>query len=286
MTSYLNNIVKLDQITSRQLGSFVFFERTAAGFSDMFSNLGPSLQVGWDRGLPVFVYWPITEFCNDHYLNLFEPIQGVTFVDEEAAIYLREHPGRFTKIEVKRNLARRQQLTVLKPKRRIIKSVREFVTSNGLSNAMGFHIRKTDLVNKATKRDFILNYGRFDEMAVSHQNPIFLATDDQNVRVEYISKYGERIFTYDFEFHSAKFGGCRQTSLESSIIDLYILAHCRYFVGTENQFGVLSSAFSILAFHLHKLHQKNQMPGFTNVETFLELFKEKVWAIRNVVMPK
>ena len=99
----------------------------------------------------------------------------------------------------------------------------------------------------------------FDQIAEKSATRIFLSTDSEDVRKDFVNKYGERIVLYDAEFDPDQL---RQTSLETAIIELFILAHCSKFYGTIRDNGYMISAFSILAKHLNDAKKKNVLPMF------------------------
>ena len=257
-------------INPSELERFIFFERKA-GFADRFLRLRRILRASNKLRVPVFVYWPINSACNDHYLSFFEQIDNVCFVDEKAANRLRYHPYRIEESLIKKKsegwLLFGENFSILRLKPEYVDIVKSFVSQNNIADTVGFHVRKTDLVKKEQKHGLTIQYQIFDQVAEKSTTKIFLATDNEGVRKDFVKKYGERIVLYDAEFDPEQL---RQTSLEVAIIELFVLAHCSKFYGTIRDNSYMISAFSILAKHLNDAKKKNALPMFKSSTTARE----------------
>jgi len=245
------------------LKRFVFFERNA-GFADRFVRMRQAIQVGNKLKVPVFVHWPENKWCNDHYLNFFQEIKNVIFVDKDRADFLRGHQGRIDDELILANSTRRpppgEKFSMLMLKPEYIRLVKDFVARNNIEDAIGFHIRTTDNIRiRGGRRGINFQFQIFDQIAKETEKRIFLATDNIEIREEFVRNYNKKIIFYDTEFNAEEL---RQTPLKSAIIELFVLAHCAEFYGTTGADGKIHSAFSRMAKHMRMERRLNFLPGF------------------------
>ncbi len=253
-------------ISQSELDRFIFFERKA-GFADRFVRMRCAIQAGVKLRAPVFVYWPVNDACNGHFLSVFEEIENVTFVDEKRAALLRHHSGRVDDELVNENSTRRpisgEKFSMLKLRTEYIHVVKDFVGHFDIEGSIGFHIRTTDNEMRRKRRGIVFFYEVFDQVAENTKKKIFLATDNRAVRNEFVKNYGERIVLYGDDFDPKML---RQTPLKSAIIELFVLAHCSDFYGTVDTDGLTRSAFSRMARHLGQERRLNVLPGFESTD--------------------
>jgi len=252
-------------LDSKDFGAFLFFER-GPGFADRITHMQRFVQAGDNLQVPVFVYWPLNDNCNDHYLSYFEEINNVSFVDEAIAGLLGCHERKISDEQVIENsvmwLHPTQCYSFLKLREKYVVKVKEFVAQHDIENAIGFHVRKTDLFLKEQRHGITLKHEHFHQIATHTEKRIFLATDSQDAHDEYVGKYGEKIVFYNKHFNTELL---RQTPLETAIMELFILAHCAELHGTMQDNGKLASAYSRMAKRLGMSRMQNGLPGFNTV---------------------
>lgn len=274
----MQELHNMAEIPPDALEKFIFFERDE-GFADRFIRLRRAVQAGQKLHLPVFAYWVVNHHCKDHFLRFFEAIPQVTFVGEPVAESLRNHHGRVAEAAVLEHSVRWPPLEecfpMLRLKPEYIAKVNAFVVRHKIEDAIGFHIRKGDNVTrKGVEKGIVFQYQLFDEVAAQNSKDIFLATDNKQVRDEFVAKYPGRIHVQEAQFNTTEL---RQTPLEAAILDLYILAHCAEFHGTRGENGNLVTAFSRMAKFMNMARRKGVLPGFVKQQSpagkFFSLFR-------------
>ncbi|MDJ0903086.1 MAG: hypothetical protein QNJ55_30240 [Xenococcus sp. MO_188.B8] len=248
----------------RANNSFILFERKS-GFADRVYRMTNGIRFAFTCNVPLFIHWPINEKCNDHFLNLFEPINHVKFVDEDTANQLRRHHklvailNDFFHYNTSYQISAEERFSYLRLQRKYLRIIQEFVKNNNIENVLGFHVRKTDIFSKERQGIKINQYHLFDEIATQTDKKIFMATDNKQTQDDFLQKYGEQIIIYNNLFAVNSQNSLRKTSLESAIIELYILAHCQEVFGTKNEAGQLVSSFSEMAQDLNILNKQNKL---------------------------
>ena len=195
----------------------------------------------------LIVIWEIDDNCPGFYLDYFKPIDGVTFK--------RKDKGRF-KIDASDHGAKPgynpdyKELKLLPSMISIIKNKMNLLGEKYIA----LHIRRTDHTPSAQHFGKYNSDKKFLQFIKNHKNKnnnnnfnIYLATDNKET-YEMIHTNYNLILPY----HNTV-DGLRQTSLQDSIIDLFMCVYADNFIGTDY------SSFSMLIEHLrNKKKYKNK----------------------------
>lgn len=208
----------------------------------------------------LLVTWDINIECPGHFLEIFQPLENVTFVDpnqfdvlQSFATYARSPHVTSNKntIEILKyhNLShgpqelhtmKRNYYQHLKPTYFIDEISKRFAADYNICNLSAMHIRLTDL--KRVLEDAHLNYSKtedFYEFVESRpiNEKIFLMTDNRETQLHFLTKYPNRIIIYNIiteeESKSCLQHELRCTSLAQMGVELYIAAHAKAFIGSK-----------------------------------------------------
>ena len=120
--------------------------------------------------------------------------------------------------------------------------------SNFCSEMIGIHIRKSDGGFKEYNWDSIIKklikHSR-DWVSISPNRGIFLATDDENVYIEFASKLGHKLIFYNPPEKLCNYGSSSKFNNDkynvfSAVIEMYLLGKCNKMI-----IGTVDSTFSI-----------------------------------------
>ena len=194
--------------------------------------------------LELNVIWIKTKWCPGHFLDYFEPIKNINFInDVEEGCKINYHgckchPG----YHQNRNYIYGE--LKLKPSlQKIVDDKLELLNKNYIS----VHIRRTDHLNYQLRK----NVHTDDEQFINFINNsddnknIYIATDNKGTYNNFKSKYPERI---KFDYHETDNNSYRKTSLQDAIIDIYMCVYSDDFMGTN------CSSFSDLIHKLKNAH--------------------------------
>ena len=174
-----------------------------------------------ERGEPLFVIWKTTTACNGHFLDCFQPVDNMLFIDDSPA----EKPLKrfkplnwqfsFDALKLTPQLEQQlqQRLKTLTP---------QFAAA---------HIRRTDIKNflrtqnipKRADEEFLEFFNNDPEQSC------FLATDNRQTQEFFAQRLGARLAGYD-EIKPTKTR--RKTSLEIAALDLFTCVAAKTFLGT------------------------------------------------------
>ena len=230
---YLRNDSKFP-IINNNLKSLTIF--LTSGLSNRIRTLLGFFQVCKLKGLKLKVIWIQDETCNGYFLDYFQPIKGITFVN------YKQDPIHYTGQSTIKNILKyydvKQEkdlycfLKLIPP---IEKKLHNFIKNNNIINCIGIHVRRTDYTGNIIGK--ILNGNNSDKdfcnyiEKYSNNKNVFLATDNRDTQDFYIKKYGKKISFYTL---IDKNNNLRKTSLENAILDIYTLSYCKTIKGTHN----------------------------------------------------
>lgn len=198
------------------------------------------------------IIWLQDNTCNGNFLDYFQPIDNVNFLNEII------EPVHFTGQSTIENILKHYNLSIpltsilysnIKLKNDIEIKVQNFLSLNNIHNLIGVHVRRTDYTGNFIGK--ILNGSNDDNEffdyidKYSNGMPFFIATDNKETQNIYRNKYGKRAIFYS-NIKDSK--NLRKTSLENAIIDIFILSYCKKIKGTYN------SSFTDFARLLKKIH--------------------------------
>lgn len=163
--------------------------------------------------------WDVNDACPGHFLELFEPIENVIFIQNSSRCAFEMHAkviyninnavlhwtletngvpknrwGQPTwhEIEVK-------GYSLIIPKRSIMIKVEEFVKKYDICNSSSMHIRATDLAKRLAASRKHLNIGSYENFVRYQQDnkAVFLMTDSPEVQSNFINQFGaSKVLTY------------------------------------------------------------------------------------------
>lgn len=185
----------------------------------------------------VFI-WNKNEQCTGLFLDYFEPVENILFlennndnlnIDYTSHHGLSNYPSNYSELKLLPSI-----LEKIKEKINILER-----------NYISFHIRRTDHINyaknigKYVDDNFFID---FIEKNLQDKN-LFIAADNKETYNLFKSKYETNV---KFDYYNTIINKTRQTTLEESIIDIYVCVYSSKFTGTTH------SSFSALIDALRK----------------------------------
>jgi hypothetical protein len=183
----------------------------------VFSRFQPGMQVVWNR------YW---DCADGHFLDVFEPIEGLEFVDSGAT--------ERSWAESDADISWRQHYKLLRP----LPALRERIL--GIHDAVGeydaMHIRRTDHVTHCRHQN--LAQTTDEEFLYWARSPfraetVFLATDNYETRHAMHGALGRRLL-WQGHMEPTTIEAKRNTSLADAVVDLFVCVHAREFMGSAH----------------------------------------------------
>jgi len=194
----------------------------------IFSRFDAPMTVEWLR------YW---DACEGHFLDVFEPIPGLTFVETGAT---EESCGA---IGTDNEWHHRYRL--LRPTAALRERIAGILDAIGPYDAI--HIRRTDHTTHC--RHLGLTATRDEEFiawANARTGPVFLATDNTDTRAEMLRRLGPRL-VWQGPMGATANDAQRNNSLADAVVDLYVCVAAESFMGSAH------SSFSELIMHLRSV---------------------------------
>ena len=177
------------------------------------------------------IIWDKSDECPDIFSNLFEPIPDVLIkygnIDNYFINIYTSHPSNDDYIT-------NNYLKLLKPLPHIqtnIDNLKKLLQKSN-PNYIACHIRRTDMIKKYKEKK-ITNYLSDQEyMHFINQYPVnikvYIATDNYETQQTFINFYGDRLIYKKIEPST----NLRQTSLQDAVVDMYVCAGAKYFLGS------------------------------------------------------
>lgn len=198
--------------------------RTVGGLCNRLRLVFSVLAEAQRKGVSLRVIWVPDQECNGHFLDVFEPVPGVEFVEDSFINMLLPMAIESYLASGPRDYSR---LVPVEPVRQRVQTLlhelgRPFVA---------MHLRRTDLATLGANAD--LNDDKFEKV-VRDENPshkFYLATDNAATQSGFLAKFPGRIVVNK---PIANSGALRQTGLDHAVVDLFTCAQSDRFVGTNN----------------------------------------------------
>jgi len=176
----------------------------------------------------LLVIWKVTESCNGYFLDYFESVENIEFI--------KFNNKNYDNIIITCNSHEdfRSNFLLLKPLPYLKYKILGMISL--LNNYIAIHVRRTDHVSLALKfnkfttdQDFI-NFIK----ANKKNNLLYVATDNKKTYDFFYDKYKNKmIFKYHevikINYYNKR---ARHTSLEDSIIDMFVCVHAKKFLGS------------------------------------------------------
>lgn len=191
------------------------------------------------KGQTLDIAWSVSPACPYDIRDLFDPLPGTRYVDATEPPYSYESSdlGHLKDILTKHGLRVQMApllIASLKPVAALQDRIRSLAGSIPLSECLGLHIRRTDVIPYAA------SLGLPDPNPLSSfwalcdarpTVPLFLACDDKDTVEACRARYGARVHVAK-EFGSSA-EGIRATDGVHTVLDLYCLALCKFFQGSR-----------------------------------------------------
>lgn len=162
----------------------------------------------------LFFAWDVNVECPGHFLQIFQPLEGVSFIANSSRVHLENtakkvFPNvahRFELIMDESEIPRKNRNWVhcerasydkFLPLKEIQDKVDDYVTKNNIENCSAMHLRQTDmhLVLNPRQRASLESYDRFLNTRPDDEK-VFLMTDNPVGQKHHIDKYGSRMLVY------------------------------------------------------------------------------------------
>jgi len=188
------------------------------------------------------VLWTESDACPYAIQDLFDPPLGIRYITERDAsgyAYESSDLGHLNDILTKHGLRTSMGpllIASLRPVAGLRDRIRDLVSSMSLTTCLGLHIRRTDLLPWAA------SLGRTDPNPLEAfwarcdaypTQPIFLACDDKDTVDQCRARYGDRVRVAKEIGPSPNAYGIRATEGDHAVLDLYCLALCQSFQGSQ-----------------------------------------------------
>lgn len=172
----------------------------------------------------LYVIWIKDKFCNGFYLDYFEPIEGVTFVKK-----------RDPKLKInKKGAGTHRQFPFPDYSLLKLQPYMKFAILNRIEKLgekyISIHIRRTDHIGFAKSRNLFTSDEDFIKfLKENSQYNIYIASDNKISYNNIASNFPNRV---KFKYHNIFKKGVRRTTLQDSIIDLYMCIYSYKFKGS------------------------------------------------------
>jgi hypothetical protein len=202
----------------------------------------------------VVMVWELNEDCVGHYLEIFRPLQNVTFISfSQQTLFIDNAVAHFGpsyasfpeilqrfKMEISPPVwhkLRRDKYSLFIPVPFVLHEVFQFVKNKRVCECVGVHVRHTDLETRyrVTNPNHSSNVPFFDFIDTHPEDQcVYLMTDNPISQRVFQRRYGSRLLVYDTVrdtsvHHEANH---RFTSLFHTIVDVLITAYTQDFMGT------------------------------------------------------
>lgn len=185
------------------------------------------VMLSWKRkaeseGRRLNVYWTITVACNGSFSKYFEALNNVQIFERQPSpdraidYHGFDACGPFDAKDLQLQPRLQEQVEALKGQ---------------LGEYDAIHVRRTDLTPVAVRDGNYIEDSEFFAFIEASDRPVYLATDNLATQRLYREKFGQKI-RFMYEIPASRVNVMRQTPLEYAIMDLYMCAEARNFMGT------------------------------------------------------
>jgi len=188
-----------------------------AGLCNRLRALLSYRQYAMSQQETLHVYWPINKYCTQHFLDIFELMPDVEFIERGGVVVNNKHDQH-----------RKLDTSVLQPQKYVLRRMHEIQNDIGTYHAI--HVRRTDhLKLLTTLGKEPTSDAQFFSFIDECEHPVYLATDSHATRLAYLNRYGNRIFCNESAMFSHRL---RETSLFDTVIDMFMCVDAHVFVGS------------------------------------------------------
>lgn len=209
----------------------------------------------------IVMVWELNVACNGHFLEIFQPLENVTFITPSQRPLFKQHAlaydgpshGNFLQFFTRFKLEtlfptinsrlelEKRQYRLFKPVSLVINEVFQFVKRHHICGCIGLHVRQTDLADylKSLKKINSSSLTPYFEFIDSHsatnvsstldshsRHPcVYLMTDNPTTQQTFLKRYGSsRLLVYKRISSTPEEGSIRFTSLFHTLVDVLITA--------------------------------------------------------------
>lgn len=174
------------------------------------------------NNMELCVIWNIDDSTPGHFLDYFENINGITFVESYSnAIYLKIGKGHPYEMYNFDNL-------------KLLPYLKNIILSNiqKMNKYISVHIRRTDFKRLAFSQRIYMDDCEFEDFINKNNDyNVYIATDNAQTQEKFYNLYKDKIKVIYFINKSNQ--STRKTTLEHSIIDLCMCINSEKFFGTR-----------------------------------------------------
>jgi len=160
------------------------------GLCDRLGMIFSFLKFARNNDKELFVYWPIEEHCNGHFLDIFNPVENINFIYEppfeEAVDWRNWHPHPNFQPQ---KIFLYDDLHLLKDINDQVKSLRSELNNNYVS----IQVRRTDKLTHHGIEKMTQYQEFFDFIDNNGYDKIFLASDNKESQNVFRSRYKDRL---------------------------------------------------------------------------------------------
>jgi hypothetical protein len=174
------------------------------------------------EGKKLKVIWTIDDECPEVYNKLFEPIDNLEVISTKTEY------DYYTWDEDNHDYRYNNYYKLLKPLPNI-QNIINIYKNELLNNYIACHIRRTDSLTHVVhiqKSD--IEYMEFID-SLDPTMKIYIATDNKDTQDVFFNKYNDRIIMKQI----IPSDNLRQTSVQDAVVDIYICAGAKYFMGSQ-----------------------------------------------------
>ena len=183
------------------------------------------------------VIWIKTSACPGHFLDYFEPVKNINFINTHKPHIKVDYKGCGIHINFKPKYDKLKLKPYLK---KIVFDKLDILNKNYIA----VHIRRTDHISLAKKNNCYTDDGEFINFIDKSYKDIYIATDNEITYNKFKTKYTDRII---FDYHETNNNSLRKTSLRDAIIDIYMCVYSDDFMGSRwSSFSSLISSLRML----------------------------------------
>ena len=169
------------------------------------------------------------EACPGYFLDYFEPIPNIEFLPKNEKKLKIDYEGcsAYSEFDPKKVFIYKELKLLPHLQQRIMEKVNKLE-----NNYIAVHIRRTDHIDLAKKNKVYTtdqDFYDFIDKNLENHCYLYIATDNRETQNIFIKKYGPEVPIIKMIEKSNK---KRQTTLEDSIIDLYMCIHAQKFKGS------------------------------------------------------
>lgn len=156
--------------------------------------------------------WDVNVACPGHFLEIFQPIKGVSFISNSSSQAMEPYatavfPITSCRFEIimkdhgfERNSLRGHETQLYRnfiPTREILRTVDNFLFDKDVRNFSSMHLRQTDMhaVLSLKQRATDASYDRFIDTRPENEK-MYLLSDNPFGQKRFLDKYGDRIIVY------------------------------------------------------------------------------------------